>query len=562
VSAGADAGRQTSGLLDSNQATFWSIVADDSNVNSSRAPFRRPILRSIGLIAQLSFSGVACGRTTCLETGTCTHPGDAGPKIDSSMVPQPTGDASIAASATDGSLPADAGTAPTPTGTGAALVPSSAMTPTTPPATVPVPSGMTAAPPAADCAFTISAGVSQEISTVGIVSWSVTGTTVTSATIEFGQAGRDTLVAPVDTSAVGGKFRTLLLGMKGDSAYNFRINVNDGECTSKDTAIMTGSVPSNLPRVAFDTATAGGTALTKGFYVVSGGQGNFSGVPVAFIFDQDGDPVWWTTAAPPNTSRAGLDYEGNYFYMVSISGGAVRVEMDGYGQRPIPELSGGHHDFTASPGGITMIVHSGDCDAIVEYNSTTKMANTLIPNVDALYVPDPVSGRGCHANSISYIKGDDAFVVGDLYPNMFVKFNRQGEPLWQIGGGNPKGPALAGSGDELIWDGSHGHHLTGDGKKFFLFNNAFGQAARVLEFDIDQTAFTAKLVQNFTLGNVASTILGDAQQLPNGNVLVTYSVTGVIAEFSPTGSLLTKVTVGDSLGYAMHRDSLYGPPPK
>src|SRR5690606_10171021 len=152
-------------------------------------------------------------------------------------------------------------------------------------------------------------------STVGIVNWS-TDASVTSASIEFApSAGGDTLTAPVDVSA-GGTFRTLLLGMKGDTMYNYSIVVNDGECTSEQRTITTGPVPSNVADVDIQQGQ-----LTKGFYIVStglgggggfGGGGGGGGGELAFIFDQDGDPVWWASA-PASTGRALMDYEGNYF---------------------------------------------------------------------------------------------------------------------------------------------------------------------------------------------------------------------------------------------------------
>ncbi|HSY40551.1 MAG TPA: hypothetical protein VLA79_13515, partial [Polyangia bacterium] len=54
---------------------------------------------------------------------------------------------------------------------------------------------------------------------------------------------------------------------------------------------------------------------------------------------------------------------------------------------------------------------------------------------------------------------------------------------------------------------------------------------------------------------------GDVKELPNGNLWVTYSITGAFHEITPTGTLLRQVTTTTAVGYSEHRASLYGAPP-
>jgi hypothetical protein len=51
------------------------------------------------------------------------------------------------------------------------------------------------------------------------------------------------------------------------------------------------------------------------------------------------------------------------------------------------------------------------------------------------------------------------------------------------------------------------------------------------------------------------------QRLPNGNTLATYSNQGVIHEVDAQGNLVQEIT-GPAVGFSMHRESLYGAPPK
>src|SRR5690606_32118006 len=106
--------------------------------------------------------------------------------------------------------------------------------------------------------------------------------------VEFSaESGGDTFTAPVDVAS-GPNFRTLLLGMKPDTTYNYRIVANDGACTSESRPITTGSPPNSFPDVNIESGS-----FSQGFYSMSTGVGAGSGL--AFIFDQDGDPVWWTS---------------------------------------------------------------------------------------------------------------------------------------------------------------------------------------------------------------------------------------------------------------------------
>ena len=90
------------------------------------------------------------------------------------------------------------------------------------------------------------------------------------------------MVAPVDLTQAG--YRTLLLGMKGNTSYTYRIvaRTAEGTCTSDSYTIMTGAVPSSAPAVNATIANA--SAHDRGFIVTSTG---LSG-KTAFIIDPDG----------------------------------------------------------------------------------------------------------------------------------------------------------------------------------------------------------------------------------------------------------------------------------
>src|SRR5690606_24847990 len=103
----------------------------------------------------------------------------------------------------------------------------------------------------------------------------------------------------------GPSFRTLLLGMKGERDYDFQIvaTTASGPCTSETYSLTTGPVSNSVPTISRQVFND--TAVAPGFIVASGGIGNLGGgigpgggggaVP-AFIFDHEGDVVWWAPA--------------------------------------------------------------------------------------------------------------------------------------------------------------------------------------------------------------------------------------------------------------------------
>jgi hypothetical protein len=410
------------------------------------------------------------------------------------------------------------------------------------------------------CTFTVAQALSPAIPTVGIVTWSTTLADVTGAEIRFGlETTGPTMAAPVDLGQPN--FRTLLLGMKGKRRYVFRIVATAGDvsCTSEDYAIETGPVPSDVPRPAVRFLNP--AAHTPGFIISSTGVTG----ELAFIFDADGDPVWWA-AAPAAPSRANLSWDGTRMYILKLNvqntGGELRrLSMDGMTVEE--NLTGGanaHHDFTAIPGGVAMVVWNksgvnAPC-AIVERTDDGALT-TVVADLGFLY-----NSPDFHANSIHYYPADDSYTVADRNPNLFVKLTRRGQLVWQLGGKDPKDPnryfTVVGS----SWMVNHGHELLPNGHFLFFTNGTLvAPASEVREYELDTTAMIATPVWSYRPANMVSPVLGDVQRLANGNTLVTVSRTGVIQEVDPAGKVVMALQV-DQLGYAEMRLSLYGPPPR
>ena len=108
--------------------------------------------------------------------------------------------------------------------------------------------------------------------------------------------------APVDLKEPN--YRTLLLGMKQQKSYVYRIVVETatGTCKSEDYTLTTGTL-TNAPKIT--KSGTGTSSMTGGFIVTTNGLGTHSGggARMALIFDMDGDVVW-AASAPQMPGRA------------------------------------------------------------------------------------------------------------------------------------------------------------------------------------------------------------------------------------------------------------------
>lgn len=411
-----------------------------------------------------------------------------------------------------------------------------------------------------DCGITVdSQAISEAIATVGIVTWSATSA-IESAEIQFGPAGGGfTMTAPVDLAEPN--YRTLLLGMKEEADYDFQIVAQSGgqSCTSQTHTLTTGPVPNPVPRPTVNVQQADKAA--PGFFVTV----NYSRGGYVFIFDGDGDPVWWAEGAPmnaPEPSGVRMDFEGKAIWTVtgnpSASGNGLirRISMDGTDVQDLDSVDA-HHDLAPLPGGsIAALIHAnGNCASIIEVDADMNVSD-IVPDVSTIYTPV----QQCHPNAILYHPADQSFTVSDRNPNLYVKISMAGEVHWQFGGNNPLGPHI-----QDTWSVNHGHHLLSNGNFLFFNNNGRGGVGSagqspVWEFTMDVAGLSATEVWSYVSNN-NSAALGDVQRLNNGNTLITYSISGVVHEVDAQEQVVRTFQT-EPLGYMMHRESLYGPPPK
>jgi hypothetical protein len=378
--------------------------------------------------------------------------------------------------------------------------------------------------------------------TVGIVTFSVDKSMLTTASIEFGLDTTYGMTAPVDLTAEN--YRTLLLGMKPDKTYHFRIVASDASATyqSEDFSIETGPPTTLVSLESFEVMDA--AKSQKGFIVASYWSG--AGAAVPFIIDADGEIVWWFPNGPNGIARARMSADGKNMWMISANnmGAPVqRVTMDGLDAQTYSGAVGSH-DITPVEGETMAFLEYGesDCDSIYEIDPSGETREVWESQT-------VVSGGGCHSNAIRYSKAEDLYTFSDVSTDIFA-VTRMGTVEWRlselVAGGNG------------AWGGTqHGHHLLESSIVVFANRGAGNDSSSIVEYRLDD----GSELMNFVSGDFSAN-LGDVQRLPNGNTLITYSNDSIIKEIDADENVVLEISGGNSrIGYALWTPSLYDPAP-
>ena len=378
--------------------------------------------------------------------------------------------------------------------------------------------------------------------TVAIVTWSVEGVSIDRAEIDFGLDMQYGMTAPV--ALADPEHRTVLLGMKPNRTYHFRVTVESGSdvYVSADHLIETGPA-TNLVTVSSEMILPGmhepGFIITNQFSRQQGA--------VAFIIDSDGEIIWWYESDIGQLSRARMSYDGKYMWLVPDRGDYASdaleaIRMDTLASYFV-EDAGASHDGTSVNSDVFAYINygEGDCGSVFEVREDGALAEIF---ESSEYFPGLVPPE-CHMNALRYNEAEGLYTVSDRDHDIFL-IDRQGEIHWQL--------------SDIVDNTSygaehHGHQLLPDSIILFANLGGAGLSSAAIEFSLTD----GREIFRYDPG-VFSVWLGDVQRLPEGNTLVTFSVAGEIHEVDPDGNLVRRIEIGNTLGYSMWRPTLYGPP--
>ncbi|HEX5098845.1 MAG TPA: aryl-sulfate sulfotransferase [Polyangiaceae bacterium] len=405
--------------------------------------------------------------------------------------------------------------------------------------------------PVGSCTFTITQTLSDKISAVAIVEWSVDRPQLDSASIQFGLDTTYQYTAPVDLAEP--MYRTILVGMKTEHDYHYRVVAKAGSetCMSEDKVLHTGPVPNGMGMPTIETPQP--DKVTGGFLVTERWGMNNDGP--AFILDADGDIVWWYPG-DVDIIRTRLDLTGKKMWIRNTAqtngtGIIKRVTLDGMKEEKwsLPNTT---HDLAVLPDGhVALIGHvQGDCDEILDFNPETEELKSVIN------AKEVTGSTMCHLNYVSYYDGDKSLLFSDWQSSTIAKITRTGEVIWVANGD------MATLTGPTNWVHQHAVQSLSADEILVFSNGDAGQRSIVYDMKIDLGGKT--ITENWTYDGGQTVMFGgDVQRLDNGNYIITYSAAGVVHELDSERKLVQSLsfTAGNTLAYSEKLKTLYDAPP-
>ena len=167
---------------------------------------------------------------------------------------------------------------------------------------------------------------------------------------------------------------------------------------------------------------------------------------------------------------------------------------------------------------------------------------TAVPDELEMAPPGVVSYM--HGNGFT-LDQDGHIILSARRFDELIKINREtGEIMWRMGGGLSQSNEFTFMDDPLDgFSGQHHPQILPNGN-LLLFDNGTSHdppQSRVVEYELDQDARTARLVWSYSDGRF-SPAMGSAQRLPNGNTLIGWGTGPAdrpnVTEVTPDGAVV------------------------
>lgn len=369
-------------------------------------------------------------------------------------------------------------------------------------------------------------------------------------------------MVPYDTPD-GTQHTVPILGLRADNHYDISVTVSaDGADTSDSVPFDTGALPDDFPPL--DVTVQDPSMVSPGVTVFPVSRWNPSadgswGYLIAL--DEEGQVIWY---ADHGGSMSDIKLLTDHRLSV-LSGEDTATAVDAMGNEQTEwtaddlGLDTIHHEMYELPDGnfamLTTELRSisgydggtstydvvGDKVVEVDPNGNIvhdySMLDLLDPMRTRLGFDQPFWDRAytstsgtkdwSHGNAVIYDARDDSFIVSLRHQDWMVKVDRKtGALIWRfgeggdftmVGGGDwqyhEHAPELEPNGNILVYDNGNGRTSLGAGEDPF---------SRVVEFSVDENTMETSVVWEYR--NDApyySAFVGNADMLPNGNVLIT-----------------------------------------
>jgi hypothetical protein len=443
------------------------------------------------------------------------------------------------------------------------------------------PSGGSGAAGAPAGALTLSA-LKIEANPNMTISCFVSWTTATAATseVDFGEGSYQFRIR--DAAAMVTAHRVLVIGMHAQTAYKVKaVSTNGQGSGSLEGTFTTGQLPAS---VVVPTLKAAEPAAVQPGWTITNIMPAKSGPALVVMYDQDGQPVWYATHGTTADARGDVIAK-------LVSTGVLIGPTNGESPREV-DLSGKVIWTGPAQSNAKLMSHTvaklstGNYLLNIELDKTVTNGSTKIDDQQLQEIrPDlsvvwswklfdhiPAAGSReelCHGNTL-YADEAAGFVYYNCrYQGLFKINKASGDIVWRLGGSYDT--TSIGAGDFTYaptsgrFSDAHDPEMHDDGTVLLYDNGGFSGVgasgttyhSRVLEYQLDQTAKTAKVIWEFPgtfsvdawyKNSWYSPYWGDADRLPNGNILITAAIKSAsassrILEVTRAGKVIWEITV-------------------
>lgn len=419
---------------------------------------------------------------------------------------------------------------------------------------------------------------SSEISTVMTVTWTTDqpGTSVVEWGTDTGYGHRTT-----DDGTTSTTHTVVVPAMSTDSTIHWRArSVVDGTAlVSEDQTVETEIQAQGLPAILVDGIEAG--QFSSGFRVLPLG-GNPA--PIV-VLDDAGKIAWWAylpedlvvTDSHIDIDNAHVDVLVADIHRTDDLGAVVRIPWATPSDQESIPLTLSHHAYVQTPDGHYVYLYADFKtfgseqvvgDKVIEVDANGQNPRTLFStwdqwgdtmDIDKVREDDtrfyPGALDWTHGNSINYLPEEDAFIVSFHNLGTFIKLDRDGTLEWTMGGPESSVSSdlsLAGDSSTSFYD-QHNPQLVDENHVILMDNGPYdclgdnGCYSQAAEYEIDWTSMTYTRTWTYDWDQSHVILLmGDVQQMANGNILTNWGYSGKMMEVTPDGQEVWGIHSGTS----------------
>jgi hypothetical protein len=415
-----------------------------------------------------------------------------------------------------------------------------------------------------------------------------------SSEVDFGE---DDFAFRIRDDALVTDHRVLVIGMHAETTYRIRAVSDRGELNaSAEGSFTTGALPADIPLPELTASDPVPSDL--GWTLTNVEPGGRTEPPRIVMYDERGLPVWYFIDGTHADTRGDIStaFVDNHVLIGPAPGEPAReVDLSGEvvwsGPRQVGKQDQTHFVQKTLGGNYLLNFELDKAVANATTSIDDQLLEELTPDLDVVWswhLLDHVDAAGtreelCHGNALSLDEAANVAYYNCRYLGLFKLDRASGEVVWRLGG--TFDTTSLGPGDftfdppESQFSDVHDPELAPDHTLLVYDNGGYHNLAsgeyhsRVVEYRLDEEARTATRtfefpgdfeVDDWYRNDWYTPIWGDADRLPNGNILVTAGMRSAtlstrIFELTRTGEVVWQLTFPANQG--SYRADRLSPPP-